>query len=518
MRTFNTAGPIVAEDHYHIPPLARIDLDEVLGLVRRKNYFTLRAPRQTGKTSTLLALRDLLNEQGFHCVYATVETARTARGDVERAMRAVLGQLATWAQVSLGDDFLEDAWPEILAKVGPDRALGRALGDWAKALPKPLVLLIDEIDTLQGDSLLAMLQQLRAGYPLRPGHFPQSMVLCGLRDMRDYRIESVGSPFNIAAKSLRLGDFTREETLALLGQHREETGQAFGCEALAAVWTQTQGQPWLVNALADLTCFKNGSVRDLARPVSEADVFAAREELILQRVTHLDQLADKLKEERVRRVIGPMLSGAEERTASHRDTEYVRDLGLIAKDAPVRIANPIYAEVLPRELACVAQEELDQEVAWYVDAEGGLDIGKLLAAFQDFFRRHSEHWRNRFDYPEAWPQLLLQAFLQRVVNGGGRIEREYGLGRGRVDLLIVWPLGTRDQEFVVECKVLRTGRSLESLIDEGVEQTAAYMARSAPESGHLVVFDQREDRSWDDKLFHRERRSKNGVAVEVWGM
>ena len=518
MRTFNTAGPIVAEDHYHIPPLTRLDLDEVLGLVRGKKYFTLHAPRQTGKTSALLALRDLLNGQGYHCLYATVETARTARGDVERAMRAVLGQLAEWAQVTLADDHLEDAWPDILAKVGPDKALGTALRSWAEASSKPLVLLIDEIDTLQGDSLLSVLQQLRAGYPMRPAHFPQCVVLCGLRDMRDYRIESMGSPFNIAAKSLRLGDFTREETSALLGQHTEATGQAFAPEALQAVWAQTQGQPWLVNALADLACFKSGSVRDLARPVSEADVFDAREELILRRVTHLDQLADKLKEDRVRRVVGPMLSGAEKWDSGGRDIEYVRDLGLIAKDAPVRIANPIYAEVLPRELAWVAQEELDQEAVWYVDAEGGLDIDKLLAAFQDFFRHHSEHWRNRFDYPEAWPQLLLQAFLQRVVNGGGRIEREYGLGRGRVDLLIVWPLGTRNQEFVVECKVLREGGSLEGLIDKGVEQTAGYMSRCTPESGHLVVFDQRKNRTWEDKLFHEQRQSKNGVVIEVWGM
>ena len=70
-------------------------------------------------------------------------------------------------------------------------------------------------------------------------------------------------------------------------------------------------------------------------------------------------------------------------------------------------------------------------------------MGALLAAFQTFFREHSEHWSKRFQYQEAWAQLLLQAFLQRVVNSGGRIEREYGLGRGRTDLLIVWPRGAR---------------------------------------------------------------------------
>ena len=159
----------------------------------------------------------------------------------------------------------------------------------------------------------------------------------------------------------------------------------------------------------------------------------------MRRVTHLDYLADKLREDRVRRVVEPMLSGVDERRATERDVEYVRDLGLIARDRPARIANPIYAEVVPRELGGILQEELDMNTTWYVDADGGLNLDRLLEAFQDFFRRHSEHWKNRFLYEEAWPQILLQAYLHRVMNRGGRIEREYGLGRGRVDLLIRWP-------------------------------------------------------------------------------
>ena len=95
-------------------------------------------------------------------------------------------------------------------------------------------------------------------------------------------------------------------------------------------------------------------------------------------------------------------------------------------------------------------------MAWYVGADGALDVEGLIAAFQAFFREHSEHWVQRFEqYHEAGPQLLLQAHLQRVVNGGGRIEREYALGRGRTDLLIVWPQGGRERRYVVECKVLR---------------------------------------------------------------
>ena len=189
----------------------------------------------------------------------------------------------------------------------------------------------------------------------------------------------------------------------------------------------------------------------------------------------------------------------------------------MAGDAPLRVANPIYAEVLPRELAWVAQETLDLSPPRYVRTDGSLDAGLLMEEFQGFFRRHSEHWQGRFAYAEAWPQLLLQAYLQRVVNGGGRIEREYALGRGRVDLLIVWPLADRVQEFVVECKVVRERDGLETAVDEGVEQTARYVDRCAAEAGHLVVIDRRENRNWDQKVFHSRRRSQS-VPIDVWGM
>ena len=520
MRSFSTAGPVKPDRHYCIPPLSRIDLDEVLGLVRDEKYFVLHAPRQTGKTSALLALAEVLNQQGYHCVYATVETARTARDDVQRAMRTVLGMLAEAADMTPGERFPGETWPDLLARFGPDMALHAALRRWAEAAPRPLVLLIDEIDTLVGDSLLSVLQQLRAGYPDRPARFPQSVVLCGMRDVRDYRMGAVGSPFNVAAKSLRLGDFSRQDVQALLAQHTGETGQAFTPEALDAVWTQTRGQPWLVNALAHGACFENRALREArSRPVTADAIAAAREEIIVQRVTHLDYLADKLREDRVRRVVEPMLSGGERR-AMTRDVEYARDLGLLARDAPVRIANPIYAEVIPRELARVAQEELTQDAAPFVKADGNLDADLLLREFQTFFRRHSEHWRNRFAYEEAWPQLLLQAYLQQVVNGGGRIEREYALGSGRVDLLIVWPLADRVQEFVVECKVVRERDGLDGVVEEGVAQTAAYVERCAAEAGHLVVIDRRKNRSWEQKTFHRRERPRGtgAAAVDVWGM
>ena len=372
MRFFNTEGPVRPDDHYAIQPLDRMDVDELLDLIRAKRYFALHAPRQTGKTSALIALRDLLNsgEAGdFRCVNVNVEVGQVARDDTARGIRAILSNLAESALL-LGDDYPDGVWPDVLAKAGPDNALKGLLARWCVANPTPLVLLVDEIDALVGDTLLSVLRQLRAGYEQRPDGFPQSVVLCGVRDIRDYRIRSSagevvagGSPFNIAAKSVRMGDFTEAETRALMAQHTEETGQRFSPAAQDAVWTQTRGQPWLVNALCAWACFDDKAGRDRSRTIEPDDIHAAREELVLSRRTHLDQLAHKLEEARVRRVVEPILSGGEARHHA-RDLEYLRDLGLLAPDSPPRMANPIYAEMVPRELGYILQSSLGRRGTW----------------------------------------------------------------------------------------------------------------------------------------------------------
>ena len=527
MRFFNTEGPVRPDDHYCIPPLERIDLDAVLRLIRDKKYFVLHAPRQTGKTTALLALRDLLNAGGdYRCVYADFEVGQAAREDTARAMRALLGELARRARVTLNDDTPDVLRGSALETEGADGALVDVLSRWAGADPRPLVLLLDEIDTLIGDTLVSVLRQLRAGYDERPARFPHSVVLCGVVDVRDYRIRSSaasalvlgGSAFNVKSKSLRLGDFTAAEVRSLLSQHTAETGQAFTEDALQTVRTRTAGQPWLVNALCYDACFDDEAGRDRSRPVTGDDILAAQERLILRRDTHIDQLAHKLREERVRRVIEPILAGADEQAWSEEDLIYLHDLGLIAQDAggTPRIANPIYAEVVPRHLNAAVQAGLPHQRAWYVDAGGTLNVEGLIADFQTFFREHSEHWVQRFEqYREAGPQLLLQAHLQRVVNGGGVIEREYALGRGRTDLLIRWPQGGRTRKFVVECK-LRRG-DLERTIAEGLAQTRGYMDRCGAEAGHLIVFDRALERTWAQKVFRRDATA-NDAPVTVWGM
>jgi len=237
-------------------------------------------------------------------------------------------------------------------------------------------------------------------------------------------------------------------------------------------------------------------------------------------VTHLDQLSDKLKEERVRRVIEPVLEGTSVETDFRfDDVQYVMDLGLIKRmpGGALQVANGIYREVIPRELTWGMQSGIYQETLWYVDPDGRLNMEKLLSAFQEFFREHSEHWMERFQYKEAGPQLLMQAFLQRIVNSGGRVEREYGLGRMRTDLLVIRPFPGGIQKAVIELKVLY--KSLEKTMADGLSQTRGYMDRCGGVSeGYLVIFDRTEGKPWEEKIFRREVGKDEGTPVTVWGM
>ena len=530
---FNTAGPIQPDIHYNVDSLTRINLDEILGLIHQRKYFVLHAPRQTGKTSCLLALRDYLNRQGqYICVYANVEAGQAARNDVKEVVETTASAIAYRTEMVLKSRMPRELLQQLKQEnVSPGSFLTDYIRALCWALPKPLVLFIDEIDALVGDSLVSVLRQIRAGYDQRPESFPQSIVLCGVRDVRDYRIVlsnqdivTGGSAFNIKAKSLRLGNFTKEEIHDLYMQHTAATGQEFDEACFPLIWEATEGQPWLVNALGYEVTYEMKENRDRSIRIIPEMIYRAQERIIYRRDTHIDILIDKLREDRVRRVIGPILANEDGEVEKHLqddDIQYVVDMGLIVRGKPLRVANAIYREVIPRELTWARQQTLIQQSAWYMNPDNSINMAKLLTDFQQFFRENADSWIERFDYKESGPQLLLQAFLQRVVNGGGYIDREYGLGRGRTDLLITKPLteqyGGPFQRIVMELKIFRS--NLEETIRKGLEQTVEYMDRCGGtiNEGHFILFDRRPGIPWDEKIWHRTE-TFGGRTIEVWGM
>lgn len=531
-RFFNTAGPNRPEMEYTIDPLSRFDLEDILSLIRQGKYFVLHAPRQTGKTSCMLALRDYLNKEGdYFCVYANVEGGQGSREKVREVVDATCGVIAEEASYITGDKVPIEIRKET-RDAATDEMISLFLRRLSIALSKPLVLIIDEIDALVGDSLVSVLRQIRSGYASRPKNFPQTIILCGVRDVRDYRIVlsnkdivTGGSAFNIKASSLRLGNFSKDEIHELYMQHTHETGQQFDDACFPMVWEATEGQPWLVNALAYEVTWNMKENRDRSVIITPEMIDRAIENLIYRRDTHIDILIYKLQEPRVKKVIEPILSSneeAEESLIPSDDLQYVEDMGLIKRERgkPIRIANNIYQEIIPRELTWSTQQMLTQLPQWYENADNSINMVKLLLDFQQFFRQNADSWIGKFDYAEAGPQLLIQAFLQRVVNGGGYIDREYGLGRKRTDLLIRKPLtdhyGGPVQRIVLELKIKRG--ALDAVIEKGLQQTAEYMDTvGSVDEGHLIIFDRDGQKSWDERIWHRSYEH-DGRTIIVWGM
>ncbi|OQY00858.1 MAG: hypothetical protein B6I26_06185 [Desulfobacteraceae bacterium 4572_130] len=526
MKYFNTEGPINNKKHYYLDPLKRLDLFEIETLIDREKYFVLHAPRQTGKTTSMLALMKYLNKQNkYKCLYFNVESAQALRENIELGIKTIIERLARFEQIYLKENFFEKELLKINSGYGA--ALANLLSKWAEQSKKPIVLIFDEIDSLVGDTLISVLRQLRSGYADRPEYFPQSVILCGVRDIRDYRIHSSiekqiitgGSCFNIKAESLRLGDFSKIDVFNLINEHEKETAQKFTQNAKEKVYYYSNGQPWLVNAICYEVCFKMKPAKYRNITITCEMIDDAKENLILRKDTHLDQLTDKLREERVRSVIEPLLvSSSKLQVINEDDLQYVVDIGLIKRKPNVSISNPIYQEIIPRALIAATQDMMLQNTFWYQNKDGSLNMDKLLTAFQDFFAEQSQSWLERFDYKEAGPQLLMQAFLQRIINSGGRVEREYGLGTMRTDLLVIWFYGNKKnkekQKIIIELKLLY--KSFKATLEQGLKQTFEYMDKCLTNEGHLIIFDKDPQKTWKEKIF-KLKKEYNGKKIMVWG-
>jgi hypothetical protein len=485
-RWFNTAGPNKVELHYTLPVMRR--LPSVRRLIDQQSYFVLHAPRQVGKTTSFLSLAQELTAQGrYTSALLSVETG-SALSDPAAAERAILSAWRINAGAQLPVDLQPPDWPS----APPGSAIGEALSTWALASSRPLAVFIDEIDSLQGELLLSVLRQIRSGFPGRPRSFPHSLALIGMRDVRDYKLAAGGraephgaSPFNIKVESLSLRNFTLEEVAELYQQHTDATGQRFEPAAVARAFELTQGQPWLVNACARQLI--EVLVPDRQVAITAADVDRAKDLLIQRQDTHLDSLAERLREGRVKAILEPMLSGKPAADLPPDDLRFVQDLGLI-RQSPLggfEVANPIYKEIIPLALATTTRAFLPQISPSWLKPDGALDLPSLLEAFLDFWRQHGEALLVTAPYHEIAPHLVLMAFLHRVANGSGSVEREYAVGRNRMDLC----LRHRDTVLGIELKVWRDGRP--DPLAEGLAQLDVYLSGLKTSAGWLVVFDQR---------------------------
>ena len=521
---FNTAGPCNPSKHYMLNPLRDIG-EELMSLIEHEQYFVIHAARQSGKTTLLWELTDKINAKGeYYALYCSLEALQEL-AEPEKGMPEMVKKIEHYIKnQGLPEGFAKDADYSNFTGV-----LNSALAAYCRSLDKPLIIFFDEADCLSNGTLIAFLRQLREGFVSRARTpFVHSIALVGMRNIRDYKAKirpdsttlGSASPFNIVTESFNLRNFTKGEVAEFYAQHTQATKQLFEPQATDYIFEQTQGQPWLVNAIA-CECVEKITQKDCSKPITLDMAKQAVQNIILARGTHFDSLMERLKEERVRKVIEPLILGdnmAVDRISD--DYLYTRDLGLIREvgNGVVEPANKIYAEIIVRYLNYNLQENFktempDSNLPKYIKA-GKIDVKVLLKEFQVFWRENSEILEKKYKdkfyrYNEAVPHLTIQAFLQRVLNGGGHISREMALGKNRADICIEW----QDQKYPIELKLYKGRKTTK----DATEQILKYMDSVGSKEGWVVIFDRASKKSWSRKLYVKEVKLAGRKKITFFG-
>jgi hypothetical protein len=498
---FNTAGPCNPNKHYILSSQNRCK--GIMDLIEQEQYFVIHAAPQSGKTTLLLELAEQLNNSGeYFALYCSLESVQGIN-DPENGIPAIVKNLKK--NIRLNNALKEYGFAQKADYSDISNVLENQLIDLCQKTDKPLVILFDEVDCLSNGTLIMFLRQLRSAYVTRSTiPFVNSICLTGMRNIRDYKArvredsQSLGSasPFNIVEETFNLKNFSLQDITELYAQHTQQTGQKFPKDVVERIYYYTQGQPWLINALPKHIVTKIlGS--DFSKPVLLQHADQAVNAIIDSRAPHIDSLLERLKEERVKKIIQPLIMGEDsDFDPLDDDYQYVVDLGLIREtDEALTVSNPIYSDVITRFLGSRSQLKMKSifQSPDYIK-DNRLDMKKLLTDFQQFWRRNSEIWVEQYKYKEAAPHLILQAFLYKIINHGGRITREMAAGRRRLDLCVHY----KGYDYPVELKI----RHDEQIYEEGKEQLADYIDKlGCDKEGWLVVFDRREDVSWDTKIF-----------------
>jgi hypothetical protein len=514
IKVFNTAGPCIPSEHYMLPVLPRVpDINE---MIDGKYYFIIHGPRQSGKTTLLKILTDQINSESrfyaINCSLATLRGEQNRNDAISRIVALIEHSIfSSKVEVIKNTAFSYNNLPF----TDPSLKVRTILNQLCINLNRELIVFFDEADCLTGSALIIFLAQIRDAYQMRDNEnnkFPRSMALVGMRDIRDYLtvardgVKSTGgaSPFNIKKTALTLANFTMNEIKTLYHQHTEASGQIFETNAIERAYYWTQGQPWLVNALAFEAVVKILH-NDYKIPITANIIDESAERLIKRRDTHIDSLLERLKEPRVLKVMDSVFASTYSRTPpTSDDRQYCLDLGLVEEDHNhnLRPANPIYTEVMSRvitdELQYAIQSSMEKVVANLKWTEGQmLLMTDLLKEFQNYWCKNSDSFPKRLsDYAaykldEATYAFMLLTFLQRVVNSDAKVDREYAQGRGAVDICVTF----NKREYIIEVKLKG-----EDSIDDCKKQLAGYLEKNRETEGWLIIFDRNRNISWENKL------------------
>ena len=470
MREFNTSGPNIPRQHYTL--IRTKQLKQGIKLVEKDRYFTIWAPRQTGKSTYFRQLAVELEKQDYKVAHINFENYKNA------SLNTFIYTLTDELNKNFNIDLRQE---EELAKI---------FKHISEIQNKKCVLIIDEVEGINEEYFGDFLHSIRNAYHSRENHCLKSVILVGVSNIIGI-VQDNASPFNIA-DNLNVPYFTKDEVFELLGQHETETGQLFDKKVKEKIWQITAGQPGLVNGFAKVLVDRNPD-----KKILDYDDYLKVEHWYLN-IAIDKNFANILNQARKERQFVERLLFTEDQIPFKIDRESIKLLhvnGLIKEDdnGYVSFWVPFYKKRLYDAFYPYTNGERKEISSTifaeeYFDKKGNFKIEKLISEYKAYVKRRGfkvflEKDENG-EYKSIKESALIysfETFISAVVSQlNGKIYREADTGLGKSDMIINF----NGQEYLIETKVYYAPKQF----SEGKKQLAYYCNSLDLKTGIYLVF------------------------------
>ena len=489
-RYFEKSGVVDPKASYYVPleNVTNMDNQDIKTMVDLGRYFSIFAPRQSGKTTFFKEFcRKLEKDRTYVPIllsfqdYKSLKTQRFYSLIQKSFYRQLINRLTLveCPRLDVIKSFIETCTIS-------DHISFRELFEELNRIveQKKIVIFIDEFDGIPRDDLENFLTTLRELYQEYKGREDKALYSIGLVGIRNITKLIVGgvSPFNIADQ-VSLPSFSLQNVHDLYAQFTEETNQSFSELAVEKIFEETAGQPRLVNRLGTILTV---NIRpETTEPITEEDVEMAIKLLLKERNSHFDNLLEKAK--RHKEAFVEIVFDGVGYNPDDEDQSWLEQYGLInEKNEKARVTNVIYKRRFLKAFFQKSDASTDISYRGYYTADGFLDMLAIISDFEEYIIQIGVNafYANQKPY-EKTGQFLLTAWLYQFVEGDkGALRYEMPTGLGRMDIFLTY----RGRKYIIETKINRA--NIDKTIDRAVEQICGkYLLTEMVEEGYVVVFD-----------------------------
>jgi len=489
-RYFEKSGVVDPGASYYVPleNVTNMDNQDIKTMVDLGRYFSIFAPRQSGKTTFFEGFCHELEKKTTYMAillsfqdYKNLNSQRFYQLIQKDLYRQLVNRLADvdCPRLDAVKAYLDT---HNISDHTCFRELFEELNRMIKL--KKIVIFIDEFDGIPIDELenfLTTLRELYQRYKKRTDKALYSVGLVGIRNIAKLIVGGV-SPFNIADQ-VKLPPFTLKNVRDLYAQYTKETNQPFTEDAVKKVFDETAGQPWLVNRIGTILTI-NIKPETTAR-ITEEDVEKAIDILLYEENSHFDNITEKAKQ--YKETFIEIVFNGVEYIPGDEEQSLLLTHGLIkAEGKNIKVSNPIYKKRFTKTFFRESGAIIDVSVKGYFRPDGLLNMEAILSDFEEYIMQIGVNAFYKSQKPyEKTGQFLLSAWLYQFVEGGkGELRLETPTGFGRIDILLIY----HGHKYIIETKINRS--SLDKTVEKAIDQLCGkYLLTERANEGYVVVLD-----------------------------